>query len=125
MGLGGILRRLLPGGRAVSPTLYAIDERVPEVGIGDANLVVYRDEGMDPAEATVLRCLNSVTFGWDLTVVNHGAYRRVTVNGRPIPVDRIEPRAGEASAPPWLSDRTFPRRPTPDDIEAAVRRAMG
>ncbi|MFB6281022.1 MAG: hypothetical protein ABEH40_03280 [Haloferacaceae archaeon] len=123
MGLGGLLRRLL-GRRAASPTLYAVDERVPAVGVGDANLVVYRDEGMDADEATVLRCRESVTFGWDLTAVDHGAYRRVTVAGRSVPVERIEPHAGDAAAPAWLADRTFPRRPTPDDIEAAVRRAM-
>lgn len=123
MGLGGTLRRLLPGGGADSPALYAVDERVPAVGLGDANLVIYRDERMDDAEATVIRCLESVTFAWDLTVHNHGAYRRVTVDDRAIPVERIEPHAGDTPAPPWLSDRTFPRQ-SPDDVGTAVRRAM-
>lgn len=123
MGLRGLLGRLA-GGSPASPTLYAVDERVPEVGIADANLVLYRDADMAAAEATVIRCLETATFSWDLSIVNHGAHRHVTVANREMPVERIEPDAGETPAPAWLADQTFPHQPTPTDIEATVRRAM-
>lgn len=123
MGLRGLLDRLV-GGSPASPTLYAVDERVPEVGIGDANLLLYRDADTAASEATVIRCLETATFRWDLSIVNHGAPRRVTVANREIPVERIEPDAGETPAPAWLADQTFPHEPTPTDIEGTVRRAM-
>lgn len=123
MGLRGFLSRVI-GSAPSSPTLYVVDARVPAVDLAEANLILYRDEGMAAAEATVIRCLETRTFSWDLSIVNHGAYQQVTIAEQQVPIERIEPDAGDTPAPAWLADQTFPQQEPPGDIEREVRRAM-